>query len=137
MHWLRLARRLAWERAGSSNPARIAITAATTRSSIKLNPWRESLRHDFLAMFVLVRNLRFSSLGAMLVFRPKSRSWRFQSIRLYLLPMQDECSCNAAVGLALGTVRYPIVAMTGPTIHSGLMIVRFTLASPNSLSGVT
>src|SRR6266498_2887465 len=104
MHWLRLAWRLAWARAGSSNPAKIAITAATTRISIKLKPWRESLHRDFLGMFVLVRCLRFSSRGAMLVFRPKSQSWRFQWIRLHLLPMQNECSCNAGVGLALGTV---------------------------------
>src|SRR6267154_815263 len=105
MHWLRLAWRLTWERAGSSNPARIAMTATTTRSSIKLNPWRELLRHDCLGMLVLVRYLRFSTRGAMLIFLPNGQNWRFRWIRLRLLPMQNECRCNAGVGLALGTVR--------------------------------
>src|SRR6266571_8867787 len=76
MHWLRLAWRLAWERAGSSNPARIATTATTMRSSIKLNPWRELHRHGFLGMLVVVRYLRFSSRGATLIFPSKSQSWR-------------------------------------------------------------
>ena len=36
----------------------------------------------------------------MMVFHPKSLNWRFQGMRLHLLPMQNECKCNAGVGLA-------------------------------------
>src|SRR5437660_10286390 len=108
MHWLRLAWCLAWARAGSSNPARIAITAATTRSSIKLNPRRESFRHDCLGMLVLVSYLRLSTRGAMLIFLPKGQNWRFQWMPLHLLPMQNECRCNAGVGLALERFDYEV-----------------------------
>src|SRR6266576_4629141 len=67
MHWLRLACCLAWERAGNSNPARTAMTATTTSNSIKLNPWRELLRYDFLSMLVLAHHQPFSSRGSMLI----------------------------------------------------------------------